>query len=90
MKFEIDDIVFHYWVGIATEVKIIKCFPKTDRYRIQQTSDFEFNVNASEIFRTEKEVWQSKIDTIDNKIGKLEETREEYKKNIIRIREAEE
>ena len=83
MKFKVNDIVFHSWVLIATEVKIINCFPNTNRYRIQQQSGFQMIVKADEVFKTENELWQSKIDTINNKISKLEKARDEYKNNII-------
>lgn len=91
MEFEVGETVFYDWiVGHVERVEIIKCYPNTDRYRIQHKNDFQSTVTASEVFRTEKELWQSKIDEIDNKIKRLEETREEYEKNIVRIHEAEE
>ena len=82
MKFEIGETVFYDWIGYAEKVEIVKCYPNTNRYRIQHENSYQSTVKASEIFRTEKELWQSKIDTNDNKRRTLEKTRDEYKKNI--------
>ncbi|MCK4665586.1 hypothetical protein KAU33_02485 [Candidatus Dependentiae bacterium] len=87
MKFEIGEAVFHDWIGCAEKVEIIKCYPKTNRYRIQHEKNFQLTVKASEIFRTEKELWQSKLNMVDNRIRKLEKLRDEYKKNIYEAEE---
>ena len=85
MELKVGNVVFYDWVEKAEEAEIIKCYPKTDRYRIrvQGKEELEFNVKVSEVFRTENDLWQSKIDQIDGKIKALEEKREEYTGNII-------
>ena len=85
MDFKVGDVAFYDWVGRADEVEIIKCYPKTDRYRVrvQGKDSYELNAKVSEIFRTENDLWESKLDIINGKIKALEETRDEYKEKIV-------
>jgi hypothetical protein len=80
--FKIGDIVYYDWIGYAKKVEIVKCYPKTNRYRVLHEKSYETNEKVSEIFGTENEMWQSKIIKIDNQITSLEKKRDEYKKNI--------
>ena len=82
MEFKIGETVFYDWIGSAEKVKIVKCFPNSDRYKIHQETGNEWAVKSDELFRTEKELWESKIKVIDSKIRKLEKTRDECKRNI--------
>ena len=85
MDFKVGNVVFYEWVGNAEEAEIIKCYPKTDRYRIRLRvkDSFDLNANISEVFRTENDLWQSKINRIDGKIKTFEEKRNEYKEKIV-------
>ena len=85
MEFEVGNIVFCDWAEKNRESEIIKCYPKTGRYRIrmERKEELEFNVKASEVFRTENDLWRSKIDQIDGNIKTLEDKRDKYKENIV-------
>lgn len=83
MEFKVGDVVFYDWIGFAEEVHIIKCFPNTNRYRIRHKSSFEMNAKESEVFRTENDLWRTKVYKIDAKIKSLEEKRDEYKGKIV-------
>ena len=84
MKFEIGDIVYYDWIGSAERVEIVKCYPKTSRYRVLHENRYETNAKTSEIFATENEMWEFKINKINNQIISLENKRSEYKKNIVK------
>ena len=85
MDFKVGDIVFYDWVGKAEEAEIIKCYPKTDRYRIRLRikDSFELNANVSEVFITENAFWQSRINRINDEIKALEEKHDEYTGKIV-------
>ena len=83
MDFKVGDVAFYDWIVYAEKVQIVKCFPNSDRYRVRYKKDNEMNAKASEVFITENDLWQSKIDTIDGKIKYLEEKRNEYKSKIV-------
>lgn len=83
MKFKVGDTVFYDWIGYAEKVQIVKCYPNSNRYRVRQKSNYEMNANVSEVFKTENELWQSKIKMINGKIKSLEEKRDEYKSKIV-------
>ena len=84
MELKVGDTAFYDWIGYAEKVQIVKCFPNSNRYRIRQKNNYEMNAKTSEIFRTENDLWQSKIDIIDGKIKYLEEKRDEYKSKIVK------
>ena len=88
MDFKVGDVVFYDWIGSANEVEIIKCYPKSDRYKIrmQGSESFELNAKVSEIFRTENDLWQFKLDRINNRIKEFEEKRDKYKSKIVESR----
>ena len=71
MDFKDGDICFTHFVNIE-ECKILKVYPKSNRYKVLQGS-WERTVKAYELFKTKEDVVQNLINTIDKKITYLEE-----------------